>query len=345
MRSAAPLTLNDAALTLPMSASAIVIPQVARWMPLSIFEENGRIVVTSPYHPNFPARARGLGGTWDSARRVWMFDAGDHDRVRSLCREIYGTDGTENAEGGTTPRRYAEGRRSNRNQFAEGVTALPHYYGHRNRLRQRLTDAGADNLPDYELLEVILFISSQRGDVKPLAKSLLDHFGGFAEVISADHDALAAAGLNLAGIAALKSVREAALRLMRAELQQQPVINSWDKLIDYCTAQVAHNKVEEFHILFLDRKNVLLKHERQQRGTVDHTPVYTREVVKRALELGASALILVHNHPSGDPTPSKADIAVTQDIKKAAAPLGVVLHDHVIIGRNRHTSLRDLGLI
>jgi DNA repair protein RadC len=132
---------------------------------------------------------------------------------------------------------------------------------------------------------------------------------------------------------------------MRAELQERPVVNSWDKLVDYCNAQVAHSTVEEFHILFLDRKNVLLKHERQQRGTVDHTPVYPREVVKRALDLGASALILVHNHPTGDPTPSKADIAVTQDIKKAAEPLGVVLHDHLIIAHNHHVSFRNLGLI
>ena len=192
---------------------------------------------------------------------------------------------------------------------------------------------------------MLLFAASPRGDVKPVAKALLAHFGGFAAVMSADPDALTAAGLNLAGIAAIKAAREAALRLMRAELEERPVVNSWDKLIDYCSAQVAHGKVEEFHILFLDRKNVLIKHERQQRGTIDHTPVYPREVVKRALDLGASALILVHNHPSGDPTPSKADIAVTQDIKKAAAPLGVVLHDHVIIGRNCHASLRDLGLI
>ena len=164
-------------------------------------------------------------------------------------------------------------------------------------------------------------------------------------MLSAEPDALAAAGLGLAGVAALKAAREAALRLMRSELHARPVVNSWDKLIDYCTAHIAHGKVEEFHILFLDRKNVLIKHERQQRGTVDHTPVYPREVVKRALDLGAAALILVHNHPSGDPTPSQADIAVTQDIKKATAALGVALHDHVIIGRNGHTSLRDLGLI
>jgi DNA repair protein RadC len=230
-------------------------------------------------------------------------------------------------------------------QLGEAADAVPHYHGHRERLRQRLIAAGAESVPDYELLEIILFAGNPRGDTKPLAKALLDRFGGFAAAVSADAEALAAAGLGRAGIAALKSVREAALRLMRAELQQQPVVSSWDKLIDYCSAQIAHGKVEEFHVLFLDRKNVLMRHERQQRGTIDHTPVYTREVVKRALELGASALILVHNHPSGDPTPSKADIAVTQEIKKAAAPLGLTLHDHVIIGRNRHASLRDLGLI
>ena len=230
-------------------------------------------------------------------------------------------------------------------RLAESSEDRPHYHGHRKRLRQRLVAAGAHNLPDYELLEVILFASNARADVKPLAKALLEQFGGFAELLSAEPDALAGAGLGLAAVAALKSVREAALRLMQSELRDRPVVSSWDRLIDYCTAQIAHGKVEEFHILFLDRKNVLIKHERQQRGTVDHTPVYTREVVKRALELGASALILVHNHPSGDPTPSKADIAVTKDIVRAAQPLGVTVHDHLIIGRGHHASLRDLGLL
>ena len=230
-------------------------------------------------------------------------------------------------------------------RLSEASDDTPHYHGHRERLRQRLIAAGAESLPDYELVEVILFASNPRGDVKPLAKDLLDRFGGFAELLSADAEALAGAGLGPAGIAALKSVREAALRLMRSELRQRPVVGSWDKLVDYCTAHIAHGSVEEFHILFLDRKNVLIKHEQQQRGTIDHTPVYPREVVKRALELQASALILVHNHPSGDPTPSKADIAVTRDIVKAAAPLGVTVHDHLIIGRGRHTSLRDLGLL
>ena len=236
-------------------------------------------------------------------------------------------------------------RRRKPRGLAEASGDTPHYHGHRERLRQRLIAAGAGNLPDYELIEVILFASNPRGDVKPLAKDLLQRFGGFAELLSADTEALAGAGLGLAGIAALKSVREAALRLMRSELHQRPVVGSWDKLIDYCTAHIAHGTVEEFHILFLDRKNVLIKHEQQQRGTIDHTPVYPREVVKRALELQASALILVHNHPSDDPAPSKADIAVTKDIVNAARPLGVTVHDHLIIGRGRHTSLRDLGLI
>jgi DNA repair protein RadC len=313
-------------------------------MLLSITEqEDGRVAVSSPYHPNFPARARSLGGIWDAARRVWVFDAGDHDRVRSLCREIYGADGQEGGTASMALFPTAVGHR--RNELAEAAPAVPHYYGHRRRLRERMIAAGPESLPDYELLEMLLFAANPQGDVKPTAKSLLAHFGGFGEVMSAEPDALSEAGLGLAGIAAIKSVREAALRLMRLELQERPIVNSWDKLIDYCNAQVAHDKVEEFHILFLDRKNVLIKHERQQRGTIDHTPVYPREVVKRALDLGASALILVHNHPSGDPTPSKADIAVTQDIIKAAAPLGVALHDHIIIGRHGHTSLRDLGEI
>ena len=312
-------------------------------MALSIVEqEDGRIAVSSPYHPNFPARARSLGGIWDAARRVWVFDAGDHDRVRSLCREIYGTDGPEMArrDGSVPERRTARQERVRRRGERRAALLRPPPQAARADDRRRGREPAR-----LRALEMLLFAANPQGDVKPTAKSLLAHFGGFGEVMSAEPDALSEAGLGLAGIAAIKSVREAALRLMRLELQERPVVGSWDKLIDYCTAQIVHNKVEEFHILFLDRKNVLIKHERQQRGTVDHTPVYPREVVKRALDLGASALILVHNHPSGDPTPSKADIAVTQDIKKAAAPLGVVLHDHIIIGRNGHTSLRELGEI
>src|SRR5689334_2286067 len=215
----------------------------------------------------------------------------------------------------------------------------------RQRLRQCLIKAGAENLPDYELLQLMLFTSNPHADVESLVEELLDRFGTLAEVLSADTEALAAAGLSLPAIAGVKFVREVALRFLRADLHQRPVVGSWNKLIDYCSAQLAYSKVEEFHILFLDRKNALIKDERQQRGTIDHTPVYTREVIKRTLELGASALILVHNHPSGDPAPSATDIAVTQDIIKAAVPLGIAVHDHLIIGRGDHSSLRDLGLL
>ena len=215
----------------------------------------------------------------------------------------------------------------------------------RQRLRQCLIKAGAEHLPDYELLQIILFTSNPHDDVESLVAELLDRFGNLAEVISADTEALAAAGLNLPAIAGVKFVREVALRFLRTELQERPVVGSWDKLVDYCNAQIAYSKVEEFHILFLDRKNALIRDERQQRGTIDHTPVYTREVIKRALELGASALILVHNHPSGDPTPSPSDVSVTIDIIKVAAPLGIAVHDHLIIGRGQHASLRELGLI
>jgi DNA repair protein RadC len=169
--------------------------------------------------------------------------------------------------------------------FSDTETAPPHYYGHRERLRQRLIEAGAETLPNYELLEVMLFANDARRDVKPLAKALIDRFGGLPEVLSAAPDALRDAGLREPAIALLKSVREAALRLSRAELRERPVIGSWDRLIGYCNAHIAYSPVEEFHLLFLDRQNALIAHERQQRGTVDHTPVYTREVVKRALEL------------------------------------------------------------
>ena len=205
--------------------------------------------------------------------------------------------------------------------------------------------AGAENLPDYELLELMLFASNPRAKVESLAAQLLQRFGSLAEILGADPAELAAAGLGVTAIAAVQFVRELALRFMRAELRDRPIVGSWDKLIDYCTAHIAYSTVEEFHILFLDRKNALIRDERQQSGTVDHTPAYTREIIKRTLDLGASALILVHNHPSGDPTPSPADVTVTKDIVKAATTLGIAVHDHLIIGRGRHASLCDLGLL
>lgn len=189
-------------------------------------------------------------------------------------------------------------------ELAEAINFKPHYLGHRGRLQERLLIGGAEALPDYEILEMLLAASNPRGDTKPLAKGLIDHFGGsLAAVLSADPEAVRSVkvdgrGLGNAGIAMLKAVREAALRLAKSDLAHSDVLNTWDKLIDYCKANIAHEKIEEFHLLFLDRRNALITHERQQRGTIDHTPVYPREVVKRALELNASALILVHNHPT-----------------------------------------------
>jgi len=224
--------------------------------------------------------------------------------------------------------------------------AKPHFLGHRERLRRRVLEAGTEALPDYELLEFLLFMAQPRRDTKPLAKALLARFRGIAGVLSAEPDSLLAVpGMGEASVAALKAAREAGLRVLRAEVAKGPVLSSWQQLLDYCQAAAGHAEVEEFRLLFLDRKNALIADERQQRGTIDHTPVYPREVVKRALELGAAALIMVHNHPSGDPTPSKADIEMTREVQKAAAVLGVTLHDHVILGRGRHASLRSLGLI
>jgi len=222
----------------------------------------------------------------------------------------------------------------------------PHYHGHREQLRRRLFESGASSLQDYEILEILLYAANPRRDTKPIAKALIDRFGNFAGVATASREALLSVkGVGESGAAQIAVIREAALRLLRAEAKEAPVFGSWQKVVEYCQAQLQFEAVENFHVLFLDRKNKLIRDERQNRGTVDHTPLYPREVVKRALELGASAIILVHNHPSGDPTPSRADIETTKEVAKAAALLGVTLHDHLIIGRGRHTSLKTLGVI
>lgn len=229
--------------------------------------------------------------------------------------------------------------------MADGADARPHYAGHRERLRARFLSA-PDALPDYELLELLLFRAVPRRDVKPLAKSLIAHFGGFAEVLNAAPSRLKEVeGVSEGIITEFRIAREAGLRLARANVMRKDVLGSWDALLAYCAAAMAHNTTEQFRILFLDRKNVLIADEIQQKGTVDHTPVYPREVVKRALELNASALILVHNHPSGDPTPSQADVEMTQRIAETAMPLGITLHDHLIIGKGRHTSFRAAKLL
>ncbi len=223
---------------------------------------------------------------------------------------------------------------------------MPHYVGHRERLRERFFSAGADAMPDYELLELTLFAAVPRRDVKPLAKALLTRFGSFAEVIAAPRERLLEVeGATTSVAAHLKIVEAAARRLSKTRLLGRPVLASWSALIDYCAAAMARSPKEEFRVLFLDRKNVLIADEVQSTGTIDHTPVYPREIVKRALEQAATAIILVHNHPSGDPTPSRADITMTRDVADAAKALGIVVHDHVIVGRSGHISFKALGLL
>ncbi|AXS41123.1 DNA repair protein RadC [Breoghania sp. L-A4] len=230
--------------------------------------------------------------------------------------------------------------------FMDTRPKQPHYHGHRTRLRARFRDKGADALEDYELLELLLFRSIPRQDTKPIAKALIARFGSFTEVLAAPPKLLKEIkGVGDSAIDDLKIVHASTLRAARAKVASRKPLSSWNAVLDYCRAAMAYAEREEFRILFLDKKNGLLADEVQQRGTVDHTPVYPREVVKRALELSASALILVHNHPSGDPTPSRADIQMTRQIADIARPLGIELHDHIIVARGGHASFRGLKLI
>lgn len=221
-----------------------------------------------------------------------------------------------------------------------------HVHGHRARLRQRFLGAGPTSVADYEMLELVLFRAIPQRDVKPIAKRLLEEFGDFNGVISATATRLAAVpGVGPAVVCELKIVEAAAHRLARARVMNRQVLSSWSALMQYCKAAMAHRDTEQFRLLFLDRKNVLIADEEQASGTVDHVPVYPREVVKRALELNASAIILVHNHPSGDPTPSQSDIDMTRQIERAAQAVGVVVHDHLVIGKEYDTSFRSQGLL
>lgn len=229
---------------------------------------------------------------------------------------------------------------------ASGFAEVPHYHGHRERLRERFNEAGADALSDYELLEMVLFRALPRRDVKPLAKTLIAKFGSFAEVVHAPDARLRETqGLGDAAITEIKLIAATASRIVKGQVKQRTVLSSWTNVIEYCRAAMAFADKEQFRILFLDKRNQVIADELQQVGTVDHTPVYPREVVKRALELSATAIILVHNHPSGDPTPSTADIQMTKSIVSIAAPLGISVHDHIIVGKNGHASLKGLRLI
>jgi DNA repair protein RadC len=229
---------------------------------------------------------------------------------------------------------------------AQPIKPAPHYHGHRERLRERFHEAGAAALSDYELLELVLFRALPRRDVKPLAKDLIARFGSFAEVVNAPEALLAKVpGVGEATVVDIKLIAAAASRVAKGAIKTRETLSSWSAVIAYCRTAMAFADKEQFRILFLDKRNQLIADEVQQTGTVDHTPVYPREVVKRALELSATAIILVHNHPSGDPTPSNADIQMTKQIADIAGSLGISVHDHIIVGKNGHASLKGLRLI
>lgn len=269
---------------------------------------------------------REAGGIWNRLDQCWDF-AGEDPTTRLAAA-------LEAAPAATT------GHNS-----GEPAPPRPHYHGHRGRVRERVLKAGVEPLADYELLELLLFYSIERIDTKPMAKALLERFGTLGDVFAAEPAQLREFEIDQRTLVHFKAMREVGRRLAERKVKDMPVLTNWQQLIDYCHTALAHEKTEQFRILFLDRKNVLIADEVQQRGTIDHTPVYPREVVKRALALNAAALILVHNHPSGDPKPSRDDIEMTREIKTAADALGIAIHDHLVIGRKGHASFRSLGLL
>ena len=272
---------------------------------------------------------RELGGRWDGIQRAWIFDGSDpRPAIRERLRHDQATRGLADS----LPQVDLPNR--------------PHYWGHRQRLRDRFL-AGADNaLPDYELLELLLFFALPKIDTKPVAKQLLGRFGSLAGVVNASAEQLGEIErMYHFTIILFRALRIFAARLAREDLTERPVLDNWDKLIVYLRAAMAHRMIEQFRLLFLDRRNVLIADEVQHEGSIDHTPVYPREVVKRALALDASALVMVHNHPSNYPHPSKPDIEMTRQVRDALDRVGIVLHDHLIISRGGHTSFRQLGLL
>ena len=217
--------------------------------------------------------------------------------------------------------------------------------GHRSRLRKRLLDAGPDGFHDYELIEYLLTLTIPRVDTKPIAKKLVAQFGGIGPLLSSSAETLKREGLSEATVAALKIAEATALRLLETRVEGRPILSSWDALGDYLHAAMAHSRVEEVRILFLNAKNMLLANEALWQGSVDEASVHVREVIARAIALGATALIIVHNHPSGDPTPSSQDIRLTRDLVDAGRHMKVTVHDHVIVGAQGRTSMRAMGLI
>ncbi|MGB0935653.1 MAG: RadC family protein [Alphaproteobacteria bacterium] len=222
----------------------------------------------------------------------------------------------------------------------------PHYHGHRQRLRERFLNGTESALADYELLELLLFGANPRGDVKPTAKELINTFGSITNVIYAQpKDLRKIKGMGDAAVAILKAIQQVSIRSLRSQAMERPVLSSWDAVLNYCAAQMEHLTIEQLRLIFLDRKNQIICDEVQQTGTIDYTPIFPREVVKRSLDIGAAAFIMVHNHPSGDPTPSPADIDMTRKIRDVSERLGIHLHDHIIIGNGCYTSFKSEGLI
>lgn len=284
--------------------------------------------VTGETHP-YRTILRALGGRWDGMKRIWIFEGADPRQA--LCERLE----QEQAHGGLSDS-LPQVELPNR----------PHYWGHRQRLRDRFISGGDDGLPDYELLELLLFFAIPRIDTKPVAKDLLARFGSLAGVVNASAERLEECErMDHFTLTLFKALRVFAGRLVREDLSERPVLDNWDKLVAYLRSMMAHRMVEQFRLLFLDRRNVLIADEMQHEGSIDHTPVYPREVVKRALALDASALVMVHNHPSNHPQPSKQDIEMTRHVRDALEKVGVVLHDHLIISRRGHTSFRQMGLL
>lgn len=306
-------------------------PQPPLGLSVTEFNPTGdkiRYSVKGETHPHRNL-LRELGGRWDGIERAWIFEGID---PRPALRE--------RLEHG----RAAQGLSDSLPQI--DLANQPHYLGHRQRLRDRFLAGGDNGLPDYELLELLLFFSIPKIDTKPLAKQLLGRFGSLAGVVNASAEQLAEfQRMDHFTITIFKALRIFAARLVLEDLTERPVLDNWDKLVAYLRAAMAHRMIEQFRLLFLDRRNVLIADEVQHEGSIDHTPVYPREVVKRALALDASALVMVHNHPSNHPQPSKPDIEMTRQVRDALDRVGVVLHDHLIISRRGHTSFRQLGLL
>jgi DNA repair protein RadC len=307
------------------------VPQLPLGLSVTEVAGAGGTAVYAVKGDTFPHRdlLQTLGGRWDGIKRAWMFEGND---PRPAIRERLETE------------RLAHGLSDALPQI--DLPNRPHYWGHRQRLRDRFLAGGDNALADYELLEMLLFFAIRRIDTKPVAKDLLTRFDSLAGVVNASADRLGECEhIDHFTITLFKALRIFAARLVREDLTERPALDNWDKLIAYLRAAMAHRMIEQFRLLFLDRRNVLIADEVQHEGSIDHTPVYPREVVKRALALDASALVMVHNHPSNHPQPSKPDIEMTRCVRDALEAVGVALHDHLIISRRGHTSFRQMGLL